>query len=499
MGKHSSYRSTFIVIILFNLVLGANLISAQTPLTTTVVQSGFTSPLYVTAPPGDFERIFVVEQGGRIKIIKNGNLLPTPFLNLSTKVSCCGERGLLGLAFHPNYANNGYFYVNYTNTAGNTVVARYQVSTNPDSADTVGVILLTVTQPFSNHNGGWIGFSPYDGYLYIALGDGGSGGDPQNNGQDSLTLLGKILRIDVDTSSGYKVPPDNPFIGTGFLPEIWAYGLRNPWRCSFDRLTGDFYIADVGQNAWEEVNFEPDTSSGGINYGWRLKEGTHCFNPSTNCDTLGLTTDPIYEYPHSDGCSVTGGYVYRGCAIPDLQGTYFFGDYCSGTVWSFQYDGVDPSEFQDRTAELGVGFFNISSFGEDGRGEIYIVGHNNGIVYRIVPDGVPTQCGNCLAVSGDVNGTPPIDLADVLHLVNYVFDKDRPTTSCLGSDPGNCWTLDPPCRGEINGTPPIGLPDVIHLVNYVFDKARLATSCQASDQVNCWPPVQTGVCCLPAP
>lgn len=461
---------------------------AQTPLTTAVIQSGLSSPLYVTSPPADLERIFVVEQGGRIKIIKNGSILPNPFLNISTKISCCGERGLLGLAFHPHYDSNGYFYLNYTNPAGNTVLARYQVSANADSADTsTEQILLTINQPFSNHNGGWIGFGPNDGYLYIATGDGGSGGDPQNNGQKGVTLLGKILRIDVDTTSGYKIPPDNPFVdSTQFEEEIWATGLRNPWRPSFDRLTGNLYIADVGQNAWEEVNFESDTSSGGVNYGWRLKEGIHCFNPPANCDTLGITTDPIYEYPHSAGCSITGGYVYRGCAIPDLQGTYFFGDYCTGRVWSFRYDGTDTSGFQERTAELGVGFFNISSFGEDVQGGLYIVGHNNGTIYKIIPDGVADQCGICLAIPGDANASGNLTLGDVIGGVNYIFNKTG-FPSCSFNN-NLCWLFELLCRGDWNGSGTVTLSDIIQGVNFLFNKPG-----------GPWNPLPFGVCCLPIP
>ncbi len=486
MRKSLSQRKDLTVMGFLMVAFFSELALAQTPLTTTVVQSGFTSPLYITSPLGDFERIFVVEQGGAIKIIKNGNLLPNPFLSLSAKVSCCGERGLLGLAFHPNYFSNGYFFVNYTNTAGNTVLARYQVSDNPDLADTAGLILLSINQPFSNHNGGWIGFGPDDGYLYIATGDGGSAGDPQNNGQKGSTLLGKILRIDVDTAAGYKIPADNPFGGSAeFKEEIWDYGLRNPWRCSFDRLTGDFYIADVGQNAWEEVNFEPDTSSGGVNYGWRLKEGTHCFNPPANCDALGLTTDPIHEYPHTDGCSVTGGYLYRGCAIPDLRGTYFFGDYCSGTVWSFRYDGTDTSEFQDRTSELGVGFFNISSFGEDGKGELYIVGHNNGTVYKIVPDGVADQCSVCLAIPGDANASGNLSLTDIFATVNYLFNKTGFPSCSLNNN--LCWLSELSCRGDWNASGTITLGDIIQGVNFLFNKAG-----------GPWNPLPIDICCLPS-
>ena len=443
---------------------------AQTPLTTTVVASGLSSPVFITFPPGDTERIFIVQQGGRVRIVKNGSLLPGNFLNLQGRVSCCGERGLLGLAFHPDYDSNGFFYVNYTDSSGNTVIARFQVTANPDSANfSSRQILLTVTQPYSNHNGGWIGFGPSDGYLYIALGDGGSGGDPQNRAQNPLTLLGKMLRIDIDTSQGYKIPPSNPFAdSTGTLKEIWALGLRNPWRNSFDRLTGDLYIADVGQGAWEEVDFQPFSSTGGENYGWRLKEGDHCFNPPDSCDTLTGLTDPIYEYPHTDGCSITGGYLYRGCAIPDLQGTYFFGDYCNGRVWSFRYNGIDTSEFQERTSELGVGFFNISSFGEDALGELYIVGHNNGIIYKIVADSAVANCFGCLALAGDANNSGEVSLPDVLFLVNFIFKA--------GTKPK------PDCLGDVNGNGMVNLVDVIYLVNFIY-KSGLS-------------PVKTGVCCL---
>ena len=434
---------------------------AQTPLTTTVVASGLSSPLFVTSPPGDTGRIFIVQQGGRVRIVKNGSLLPGNFLNLQGKISSGGERGLLGLAFHPDYASNGYFYVNYTDSSGNTVTARFQVSANPDSADTSSQqILLTVNQPFPNHNGGWIAFGPNDGYLYIALGDGGSGGDPQNRAQNPLTLLGKMLRIDIDTSQGYKIPPTNPFAGSAdTLNEIWAMGLRNPWRNSFDQLTGDLYIADVGQGSWEEVDFQPYASTGGENYGWRLKEGDHCFNPSSGCDTIAGLTDPIHEYPHSDGCSVTGGYVYRGSAIPDLQGTYFFGDYCSGTIWSFRYDGNDTSEFQDRSAELGVSV-SISSFGEDAQGELYIAGLNNGTVYKIVRQ--------CLFLAGDGNGNGQINLTDIVYLSDYIFKS--------GIEPL------PACRGDANGNGLINLVDLVYLVNFIY-KSGLA-------------PVKSGVCCL---
>jgi glucose/arabinose dehydrogenase len=367
-------------------------------LRTQLVVSGLERPVFVTAPAGD-ARLFIVEQRGRILVLRDGELLPTPFLDIDPLVPDVGgadERGLLGLAFHPDYAANGFFYVNYIDLQNRTVVARYQVDADdPDVADpTSATILLVIPQPFANHNGGMMAFGPEDGYLYIGMGDGGSAGDPLNNAQNLGVLLGKMLRIDVDSGEPYAIPPDNPFVDDPQArDEIWAYGLRNPWRWSFDRLTGDLYIADVGQNAWEEIDYQPAGSPGGENYGWRLMEGTHCYEPPADCDDDSLTP-PIFEYGHTGGaCSVTGGYVYRGEAIPGLQGTYFFADWCNGKIWSFRYEGGQILEFTDRTAELDPGGGNAisfpSSFGEDGFGELYVVDWSpgpGGEVYRILPD-----------------------------------------------------------------------------------------------------------------
>ena len=336
--------------------------------------TGLSSPLFVTAPPGDEDRLFIVEQGGRIRIFENGALNAVPFLDVSAITTAGGERGLLGLAFHPDYANNGWFYINHTGAssvcagaAGCTIVARYTVSGDADLADAGSrEEIIEIAQPFSNHNGGCVAFGP-DGYLYIGMGDGGSGGDPQNNGQNGGALLGKILRLDVDSGLPYSIPADNPFVGVGaFLDEIWAYGVRNPWRFSFDRATDDLWIGDVGQNAWEEIDFQPAASAGGENYGWRLMEGAHCYNPPSNCDPGGLTY-PIWEYNHSGQCSVTGGYVYRGTAIPELIGKYIFSDYCSGDFWAF--DKSDSSNVQI-LPDQAVG--NVVSFGEDAAGELYV-------------------------------------------------------------------------------------------------------------------------------
>jgi glucose/arabinose dehydrogenase len=297
------------------------------------IVTGLANPVAITHSGDGSGRLFIVLQTGQILVYDGSQVLPVPFLDISTLVSTGGERGLLSVAFHPNYATNGLFYVNYTDTQGDTVIAQYTVSDDPNIADPdSAAILLTIAQPFSNHNGGQLQFGP-DGYLYIGVGDGGSAGDPDDNAQNLGTLLGKMLRIDVDSGVPYTIPPDNPFVGDPEArDEIWAFGLRNPWRFSFDRLTGDLFIGDVGQDSWEEVNFQTATSSGGENYGWRLMEGNQCFNPPTDCND-GTLTLPILEYNHSLGCSITGGYRYRGTQIPQLEGTYVVGDFCSGRIW----------------------------------------------------------------------------------------------------------------------------------------------------------------------
>jgi glucose/arabinose dehydrogenase len=311
-------------------------------------------------------------------------LLSTPFLDISALVSCCGERGLIGLAFHPRYATNGLFYVNYTNTAGDVVIARYAASSDPNRAQLPGAPLLTVPKPAPNHNGGQLAFGP-DGYLYIGVGDGGGAGDVDNNAQNLGSLLGKILRIDVDGPPPYGIPAANPFVGmVGARAEIWAYGLRNPWRFSFDRLTGDLFIGDVGQNAWEEIDFQPASSPGGENYGWRRMEGTHCFNPLTDCNN-GMLMLPIIEYPHGATpaeCSVTGGYRYRGAAVPDWAGHYVFGDLCSGRIRAATPNGATWT-----INHIFDTSFQITTFGEDETGELYVARYHetDGAVYRIAP------------------------------------------------------------------------------------------------------------------
>jgi len=364
--------------------------SAQPQIELQSFQSGFDQPVGIVN--ADDERLFIVEQRGLIKIIDgNGSVLGTPFLDLSDIVSQSGsERGLLGLAFHPDYYENGYFFVNYTRESdGNTVVARFSVDAGNANVALPGSgqQLLEVTQPFSNHNGGQLLFGP-DGYLYVALGDGGDAGDPHDNGQSLNTLLGKILRIDVETDEdgGYSIPADNPFVNeVTARDEIWAWGVRNPWRNSFDRLTGDFWIADVGQNAREEVNFQEAGSPGGINYGWRCYEGNLPYN-TDGCPGEENFTFPVYDYEHTEsGCtgSVTGGYVYRGLMYNELYGKYLFADYCTGNLYYISqtddgFEGFLPGEYDA---------FEYTSFGEDQYGELYIALASSGEIRKVVETG----------------------------------------------------------------------------------------------------------------
>ncbi|QOJ13371.1 MAG: PQQ-dependent sugar dehydrogenase [Planctomycetia bacterium] len=402
------------------------------------IQAGLVRPIYVTAPAGDFNRLFIISQrdiasqtlstSGRIKVLDltTNTIKPNDFLVVDN-VSANSEQGLLGMAFHPQYEENGYFYVCYTEwpSPGVSVIARYQRSeTNPDMADPgSAAVVLRLAQPNSNHNGGWIGFGP-DGYLYAAFGDGGSQNDPGNRAQDITDqLLGKMLRIDVDgpndivgdedddafpgnADRNYSIPPDNPFVGITGDDEIWAYGLRNPWRPAFDRGTGDLWIADVGQDAIEELNFQSAGTTSALNYGWRCMEGLNCTGRTgCTCNAPTLTL-PIHTYTHGGGrCSITGGYVYRGCAIPALRGTYFFADYCSANIWTLRYSpGAGVTDLTDRTAQLapvGSTINAIASFGEDARGELYIC-DQGGELFKIVPANAP-DCNE--------NGIP--DYADI--------------------------------------------------------------------------------------
>jgi glucose/arabinose dehydrogenase len=351
------------------------------------VAAGFDSPLAVTGADDGRRWLYVVEQGGRILVRRETAGAWRTFLDISDRTEGGGEQGLLGLAFHPRYEANRRFFVNYTDLAGDTVIAEYRRSRRDRATARAASerVILRVDQPFANHNGGGLVFGP-DGMLYLALGDGGSAGDPQNNGQRTDTLLGKILRVDVTgRADAYAIPEDNPFAGNPTARgEIWDYGLRNPWRISFDRATGALWIGDVGQNEWEEVNREPAGSPGGVNYGWRIKEGRACYPTGAECDVAGTVEDmqdPLAVYSHDHGCSVTGGYVYRGRAFPDLAGNYFFGDYCSGTIWAVDAGGRDRQD----PVELLDTDLSISSFGEDDRGELYLTDLAGGRLFRVRP------------------------------------------------------------------------------------------------------------------
>ena len=366
-----------------------------------------TKALYITQPAFEKDFLFVLNQKGQIYIIKNGKTLDEPFLDISDRVHGSltpgSEEGLLGLAFHPEYKKNGYFYVNYVDRNDTSIVSRFSVTNDSKTADKDSEkILLKLAQPFGNHNGGHLAFGPKDGMLYIGFGDGGKWGDPYDNAQNLNTLLGAILRIDVNNGDPYAIPIDNPFIGQkDKRPEIFCYGLRNPWRFSFDRETNDLIIGDVGQNLWEEISWTTWDVSKGANFGWRTMEANHCYNPEEFCDTTDLVM-PIHEYPNNaaymkilmgmdnseaTGCSVTGGYVYRGADNPHLWGTYIFGDYCTGRIWSFKLKDGKPVGFKNLRKELkkhskDVPLF-ISSFGEDNLGELYVVDYL-GAIYKFV-------------------------------------------------------------------------------------------------------------------
>jgi len=364
--------------LLLTVALGSSLFAQDPSIRLTPVITGLSAPVDIQNAADGSNRLFLIQQNGIVRIWKNGSLNSTPFLDIRTIVKSGGEQGLLGVAFPPNYASNQRFYVNYINTAGDTVIAMYRATPNPDVANSAaGTVLTTIDQPFDNHNGGQLRFGP-DGFLYVAMGDGGSAGDPRNRAQNRQDLLGKMLRLDVESQPGsVRIPPSNPFAsGVTARPEIWAIGFRNPWRFSFDRLTGDMWIGDVGQNSWEEINFQPASSTGGENYGWKVMEGMHCYAAQT-CNTQGLTL-PVAEYVNGADCSVTGGMVYRGPSFPSLNGLYFYGDYCSGRIWSVQRTG---SQFTNRS--MLDSNLRITTFGEDEAGEVYVADGAGGTIFRI--------------------------------------------------------------------------------------------------------------------
>jgi len=394
-------RVFFVLLMLSSLLMGAsaqedaetmdrvNALPDPTDYTWETVVDGLDNPIYVT-PAGDGSgRLFAVEQPGYVLVVEDGEINSTPFLDLSELLpriviqARYTEQGLLGLAFHPDFEENGLFFINYTNSDGHTVIARYAVSeNNPNRADLLSAEeIMFYEQPLDNHNGGHLAFGP-DRMLYIATGDGGGAGDPGLNGQNPATIHGALLRIDVDNDeAGYVVPDDNPFIETeGFLPEIWVFGLRNPWRFSFDRANGDLFIADVGQEMWEEINYLSADEAGGQNFGWNTYEGFDIYRAET--EAVSEVTDPIVAYDHSEGCSVTGGYVYRGEAMPELNGVYIYGDYCNGNVFAAYLD-----ENGDWQAELFMQTeFVISSFGEGENGELYLVDYKGGIYQLVLAD-----------------------------------------------------------------------------------------------------------------
>lgn len=394
--------------------------ASATDLTTVRLVSGLSNPVFVTSPPGDTDRIFIVEQRsgsvGRIRIfnLNTNTLNPTPFLTVSG-IATSNEQGLLGLAFDPDYDTNGRFFIYYIQSGGNGTsrLATGTVSSNPDIANSTLTNILSLSQSFSNHNGGWLAFGP-DGMLYLGLGDGGASCDPFQAAQTTTNLFGSILRLDVSAGTSYSSPADNPFVGGPERDEIWHFGLRNPYRCSFDRVTGQLYIGDVGQDAWEEIDIVPGDSKGGENYGWDCKEGfanAGCSAPFGCSASDPDLIDPVHAYANgsfSTNCAVTGGSVYRGCAIPDLRGTYFFGDSCgAGSIWSLRYQGtVSPpiTTWTNQLDPVGSTVDNVVSISEDANGELYIC-DLAGEVFKIIPDGVvdpptPSDYDN----DGDVDG-----------------------------------------------------------------------------------------------
>jgi glucose/arabinose dehydrogenase len=352
------------------------------------VAAGLSSPVFLTSAHDATGRLFIVEKTGRIRIFKHGRVHARPFLDLSASVSGGSEQGLLGLAFHPDFATNRRLYVDFTNRSGNTVIREYRQSASHPSRvnPSTGRTILRIRQPYGNHNGGMLAFGP-DGYLYIGMGDGGSAGDPGNRAQSTSSLLGKILRIDVDGTTAtqeYRSPASNPYVGRAGQNEIWQLGLRNPWRFSFDRSTGALWIGDVGQARYEEVDPAPVTATGagrGLNWGWHVLEGFTCYSPSTGCDTSGMTP-PLLAYSHATNgrCAITGGYVYRGPRVPELRGGYVYGDYCSGEIWVVPASDTSPSS---GTRLLDTSLL-ISSFGENGRGELFVC-DLRGNVYKVLP------------------------------------------------------------------------------------------------------------------
>ena len=413
--------------------LGLGLSLSAQEIRLTQIASGISSPTDIQSANDGSGRLFFVQQNGLIRIFRNGTVSTQPFLDIRNKTQLDSERGLLGLAFPPGFAQSQRFYVDYTDLNGDTIIAQYRITANPDLADPASeIVVLKILQPYANHNGGQVRFGP-DGYMYIAMGDGGSGGDPQNNAQNRNALLGKLLRIDVESDPGkYHIPPDNPFANqSGARGEIWAMGLRNPWRFSFDRATKDLWIGDVGQEDYEEVNFQPASSRGGENYGWSGSEGLHCYK--ANCSMQGSVL-PVAEYNHSDNnCSVTGGFIYRGSASPGLRGIYLYGDFCSGRIW-----GVERQGAQSTARLLLASGFSITTFGEDESGEIYVSNYGNGTIHHVEGSRAPRLTASAVVNAASfAQGLTPGSLATaftagVLDTAGVSSAAGLPLPSSLG-------------------------------------------------------------------
>lgn len=460
-------------------ILGARALAGAVPALEAVrVARLLNQPVFLTAAPGDFNKVFIVEKGsGGVARIKTAAINPfavnpTVFLTVSG-ITTNGEQGLWCIAPHPGYVNNGYFWIHFSDSAGNSRIVRYRAD-GPDyrnaiTADPASAVLVwSDAHPFTNHYGGWMAFGP-DGYLYVAKGDGGSGNDPMDLARNPSTPFGKILRLDVDGPDNipgnedddafpgdpdrhYAIPPDNPFAAGGGLPEVWHYGLRNPWRCAFDRATGALYIADVGQAQREEVNYQPANAPGSLpgqpgyqgamHWGWRCTEGTFCTALCGACPASAEGQPPIHEYGHAAGCSISGGYVYRGCNIPELSGHYFFSDFCTSRLWTFEYSGtgpVPPGNVVDRTSDLDpggtVGIGSVVSFGEDAYGELYII-DLGGEIFRVKPQDAPFTAPDC-------NGNGRSDCADILDGTSQDADHDGVPDEC---STGRCCFADATCQ-----------------------------------------------------
>lgn len=448
-----SLKRTANFLAIIALILTSSIAYSQVNITQILPPGSLSTPIGLVNADDGSNRLFVVEQAGYIRIVKNGTLNGTPFLNIDPLTNGGGERGLLNVAFPPNYETSGKFYIYYTALNGDVTIARYTVSGNPDVANATGEVILTIdhhTPPNanSNHNGGGMAFGP-DGFLYLAVGDGGGGGDEPGNGQNKNVLLGKILRIDVSGMTGYSIPPSNPFVGTAGADEIWAYGMRNPWRISFDRDTGDLFIGDVGQNCWEEVDFQPSNSSGGENYGWNVWEASRCYTGSgcnNSCSAPPNNVPPIFSYNHTSTSNVnsiviTGGYRYRGSMVSTLSGKYVFADYSSGQICAITEESpgnwTNISSKLDEIQLADTNYF-IPSFGEDENGELYFVDAGGGGLYQLTSPGLPNFSDDFEDDSFDWNPLKGSWDETGGNLFNMAAKKSEVLTPAIFGGCGNC-------------------------------------------------------------